>query len=366
MRIVAGPRFAHAWYGSNGISASRRCRRCRARVAIGPAGTGRFDQRAGPDGPVRRLDRLLAGVHPHRVDLDPAGQVRRLGAQHDRPALDRGMPRTASIRGSALVQRGTTGSSSRISSPGRTRGYLIRWCQRSAPDLRPARSLRPPLPTAAPAARVSPVRRRLGPSTVTAPSSGYPVRTRSPISPASSVSASAYWCSCTPSASAVADVGGEAGQRPRHVGRAAGHLEPGRPQAGRRRGGWPRRVQRRAAAPLVQGVGVEEARPSRGRRGGDHVEQRPLGQVGVAGSPVASSSRQREHHRADPGAGLGVGAVGRQLEVVAERLARRAARPCRRSGRCAGRPCAPTGGSTASSRSRSPVSTATSTAPRAR
>ena len=116
------------------------------------------------------------------------------------------------------------------------------------------------------------------------------------------------------------DVAGEAGERARHVGRAAGDVEPRRAQA---RGGarvLGVRVRRLARHALVQRVGVEEAAAVERRRGGDDVEERPLGEVGVAHVAGGQQQPPRELDGGDAGAGLRVGAVGRQLEVLAEGL----------------------------------------------
>ena len=66
-----------------------------------------------------------------------------------------------------------------------------------------------------------------------------------------------------------------------------------------------------AGDPLVQGVGVEERAAVCVGRGGDDVVQRALDEVGVRGVAGGEQQPPREHDRADAGAGLGVGAVGR-------------------------------------------------------
>ena len=72
----------------------------------------------------------------------------------------------------------------------------------------------------------------------------------------------------------------------------------------------------------MERVGVEEM-PAVGSRGGGHdVVQRALDDVGEAGLAGGEQQSPGEHHRADAGARLGVGAVRREHEVIAERLAR--------------------------------------------
>ena len=56
------------------------------------------------------------------------------------------------------------------------------------------------------------------------------------------------------------------------------------------------------------------------RRGGDHVEERALDEVAVARQSLGEQQPPAEHDRRDRRAGLGVGAIRRQFEVVAERL----------------------------------------------
>ena len=73
-----------------------------------------------------------------------------------------------------------------------------------------------------------------------------------------------------------------------------------------------------ARATLVQRVGVVERRAVWRGRGGD---RRCTGCVRSGRRTAVAGGEQQppgEHHRADAGAGLGVGAVGRQLPIVAE------------------------------------------------
>jgi hypothetical protein len=70
----------------------------------------------------------------------------------------------------------------------------------------------------------------------------------------------------------------------------------------------------------VQGVRVEEGPAVLGRGRGDHVEQGPLGQVGEARIAGGEQQPPGEQHGGDTGAGLRVGAVRWQDEVVTEGL----------------------------------------------
>ena len=73
-------------------------------------------------------------------------------------------------------------------------------------------------------------------------------------------------------------------------------------------------------ATLVQRVRVVERRAVVRRRRRHHVVEGALDQVGVARLPLGEQQAPGEHDRADAGARLGVRAVRRQHEVVAERL----------------------------------------------
>ena len=117
------------------------------------------------------------------------------------------------------------------------------------------------------------------------------------------------------------NVGSQAGERPGEVGRAARHREPPRALAASGVRALRVAVGRCGGRALLQRVGVEERMPVQCRRGGDHAEEDPLDRVGVAGLPGRQQQPPAEHDRGDPGAGLRVGAVGWQLEIVPERLA---------------------------------------------
>ena len=112
----------------------------------------------------------------------------------------------------------------------------------------------------------------------------------------------------------------EARERARRVRRAARHVEPGRAQRGLR----PRRhrvgVGLGARAALVQRVRVVERGAGGARRRLDHVEERALDLVGVARIALREQQPPAEHHGCHARTGLGVGAVRRQLPVLAERL----------------------------------------------
>ncbi len=116
------------------------------------------------------------------------------------------------------------------------------------------------------------------------------------------------------------DVRGQAGQGPGDVRRAARHLEPRRPQRRRRARRHHAVGGRGAGAALVQGVRVEECRALDRQRGRHDVEQVALDEVGVAGGALREQQPPAEHDRRDRRARLGVGPVGREDPVVAERL----------------------------------------------
>ena len=109
-------------------------------------------------------------------------------------------------------------------------------------------------------------------------------------------------------------------QRPGDVGGAARHVEPRRAAAALGAGADLVVVGRLARRPQVQGVGVEEGPPVRARGGGDDVVRRALDQVGVPHVTGCQEQSPRHHRRRDPRTGLAVGAVRRQLPVLAEPL----------------------------------------------
>jgi len=113
---------------------------------------------------------------------------------------------------------------------------------------------------------------------------------------------------------------GKAGQGAGDVGQAAGHVEPRRAQAREGPGRGCVGIGRRARVPTVQGVGVEPGVAGVGDRSGDDVVQGPLDVVGVGRLRSGEQQPPAEHRRSDGRAGLRVGAVGRQLPVVAEPL----------------------------------------------
>ena len=88
------------------------------------------------------------------------------------------------------------------------------------------------------------------------------------------------------------EVGGEAGERPRHVGRTAGDEEPRGAQTG---AGSPALLvlgRDHAWRPLMQWVGVEEVASVGSRRGRHDVVQGALVEIREARFAVASNSRQ--------------------------------------------------------------------------
>src|SRR5580698_5049843 len=101
------------------------------------------------------------------------------------------------------------------------------------------------------------------------------------------------------------DVVVEAGQQPHHVGRAAGAVKPALPYTG---------------AALVQRIYIEEALAVEPDAGQEAVVERALDEVGEPGLAGDEQHPPVPHDRGDRGAGLTVGAVGRQLERHAERL----------------------------------------------
>src|SRR5699024_12599471 len=106
------------------------------------------------------------------------------------------------------------------------------------------------------------------------------------------------------------------------IGRAAGDGEPRGALAGARARCGSDGLRGAALGALLEGVDVEERIAFSGQARGDDVEQASLDHVGVALLAGPQQQAVRGLDRGDAGAGLAVGDIRRELEVIAEGLVR--------------------------------------------